>query len=290
MSFPTKAILPFALLLITICLLRQNDTSPAQFLRHHALRILGEESIKDVLCKGVTLTIVSSGEKERALNIRSTVSKLRSGNQIMDFIQGSDPRSEFIKEYAKPLVKFTAPWIAMFAVGLLVFIGILINFCCMHCSCCKNINCCKGPKITEKNPSKFWTITSIIFSSAVAATSIAGLIFSAGMLKGGNQTICSVGVLLDHLIEGNQPENWAGLDLIIADLQILFDNFAADSLQLSYPYGSADIAIVNSGYSSVSADVTTMYNDNSGSTVHRADPSIGGTYQPAYIQVNTIFI
>jgi len=42
---------------------------------------------------------------------------------------------------------------------------------------------------------------------------------------------------------------------------------------------------VNSGYSSVTADVTTMYNDNSGSTVHRADPSTGSTYQPAYIQV-----
>ena len=286
MSSPRKAIIYLALLILGIWQLRQNDTSPVQFLKF--MRILEEDSIKDVLCKGVTTTAVSSSERQRALSIRSTVSKLRDGNQIIDFIEGSEPSSEFAKEYAKPLITFTAPWIAMFAVGLLVFIGILINFCCMHCSCCKNINCCKGPKITEKNPGRFWTMTSLIFSAAVATTSIAGLIFSVGMLKGGNQTICSVGILLDHLIDGNQPEDWAGLNLIISDLQKLFENFASDSVQLSYPTGSADASLVNSGYTPVSADVTTMYNDNSGSTVHRADPSIGGTYQPAYIQVKTL--
>jgi len=125
---------------------------------------------------------------------------------------------------------------------------------------------------------------TIVFASALVTTSIAGIVFSAGMLKGGNQTICTVGILLDYLIEGNQPRDWAGLNLILADLQILFDNFASDSLKLSYPSGAADIALVNSGYSSVSSDITTMYNDNSGSTAHRADPTIGGTYQPAYIQ------
>jgi len=228
------------------------------------------------------MTPVSAHEQSQAISIRSTISKLRSGNQIIEFIEGVESSDKFGKTYAEPLVKFTAPWIAMLAIGILSFTGILVNFCCLHCSCCKNINCCKGPK-TNKNQ-KIYTVMTIVFASALITTSIAGIVFSAGVLKGGNQTICTIGILLDHLIEGNQPKDWAGLNLILADLQILFDHFAADSLQLSYIYGASDASLVNSGYSSVSSAITTMYNDNSASNVHRADPAIGGTYQPAYIQ------
>jgi len=119
---------------------------------------------------------------------------------------------------------------------------------------------------------------------------VAGLVFTRNIRTGGRQTICSMGLFVDKLIEGSstQSDRWVGLDPLIEKMQIVFDNFNPTTfatLAVTYPATTtvADSALVTAASATATAVVSSFYNDFDDSSVPNPDPVLGGTYMPSYI-------
>jgi len=235
----------------------------------------------DVLCKDVSMSNVTQDERKHADSIRQSVNKYRNGNPIVDFIEGPEPSDKFNNEYIVSLAKTAAPWFVLLGIASLTFLVLLVNCCWTFGNCCGS-----RPKRVLRT-SKFKTcliITSIITLIGLIGFSIYGIPVSSDFAKGGNQTMCQAGILVDQLVEGTNNHPWVGLRDLVNKLMITLNNFASTGINLNYPTAATDIALVNTKFTTNSPTVNSMYTNNKDSTVNRADPTIGGTYQPDYIK------
>lgn len=239
-----------------------------------------------ILCKSVTMTNVTQSERTHSDSIRSSVRGLRNGNPLVDFIQGPDSSDKFSSEYVKPLSYVAAPWFALLGVSVITFLVLLLNCCCTFG--CRSSAQTKPVSKTSKFK-KCLVITSIIIAIGLIGFCIYGINVSSDFTKGGNQTMCQAGILVDQLVEGSDGDHWIGLRSMVNKLLVTIDNFDSTGINLNYATGATDIALINTKYTADTQSLTAMYNNNKASTVNRPDPTIGGTYQPDYIKVISFY-
>jgi len=273
-----------------IYILRDHHSASEGFLTPHIKRLLQQGTISESLCGNTEVSPASSGQISRAESITSAIKKLRKGNKLVSFIEGPEPDDQFTSEYVLPVLAYGVPWIVFFALGIIGCITCSVNWMCMNYSCCEKCNICKKPKTTRFKSG--FRISSMVLMLFLSGAAIAGLVFSKEVRTGGRQTICSLGLLVDKLIEGSSAENdrWVGINPLIDKMEITFQNFNINTfLQLSVSYSSAvtvsDTGLINLAYLPASGSVSTFYATKNGRSVQNPDPSIGGTYRPSYIQV-----
>jgi len=102
--------------------------------------------------------------------------------------------------------------------------------------------------------------------------------------------MCQAGILVDQLVEGSDGDHWVGLRSMVNKLLVTINNFDSTGISLNYATGATDIALINTKYTTDTQSLTVMYNNNKASTVNRPDPTIGGTYQPDYINVIFLYL
>jgi len=273
-----------------IYILRDHHSTSEGFLTPHIKRLLKQGTISKSLCGDTEVTPASPGQINRAKGITSAIKRIRNGNKLVSFIEGPEPDDQFTNEYVLPVLAYGVPWIVFFALGIIGCITCSVNWMCMHYSWCEKYKICKKPKTMESK--RGLRVSSIILMLFLFGAAIAGLVFSKEVRTGGRQTICSLGLLVDKLVEGSSTESdrWIGINPLIGKMEKAFQSFDINKyLQLSVSYSSAvtlsDTGLINAAYSPASGSVSTFYSTKNGRSVKNPDPSIGGTYRPSYIQV-----
>ena len=276
-----------ALLLISfvavVFVLRSSDVSPGSLLRQQLVRALQQAKPSDSLCQGVDLSQgFTSGERERAEGFRNTISNVRNGNPLIDFIEGSDPSSKFGSDYVVQLYPYAVPWVVFFVIGLLTALVFLVNWCCTYCSCCRCCKCCTHPK--QSRLRSFYIFTSIIFMTAVIATGVAGIIVSRDIPKDGKKTVCNLALFVETIADGSTQDNWIGIRPAAEKLITVLNSFntTVNSLQET----NNSFTEINTRLTAATDAIAAMYNDNRNLAVAtQPNPQDSGSYQPTYIQV-----
>lgn len=256
-----------------IYVLRDYNTSPTQLLKSQAVRLLQELRPSETLCKGVDIqSDVSISDRDRAAKVRSALDNIRDGNPFVDFIQSNYPPADIGDEYVVPLLKYAVPWIVFFGISIISCVVYTFIWCCRRQSKSNRFKTC-------------CFIFSMVFSAFVIGAAIAGLVLSRGIPTGSHRTICRASLLLEEMAYGNGTTNWIGVKPAADRVTFILDTFnqTVDSIDAI----SDDFTEMRARIQPALAAVQTMYDDNAGKTVTRADPDVGGTYVPLYIQVNT---
>ena len=290
----------FRLILSLICVvsfiyvLRDSETSPGGFLKHQISRILDETTITAKYCDGIDLrTTITSNQQKQADSVRTTLEKVRKGNPLIDFIEGSEPQSAFAKKYLLPILAFGAPWIIFFVISILVCIGFIFNWFCMYCACCRCCACCGLPK--SRNHSRGLAGASVFFGVATIAVAIAGIILSRGVATGGKQTLCAGVTFIEKLAQGDNANNWVGVKPLADKLYTVLDKFDATVVNIHSAQppvtgytGVYTLSTADAKYGIAKTDINSMYTTYKTSSVSRADPTYRpSSYTPTYIQVNS---
>jgi len=237
----------------------------------------------DPLCSGVEIGPVSQGEREKADDIRSHLTGIREENHLLTFIEGDQPEDDLFSEYLGPLIGKSVQWIVFFGIGVVLLLLCLLLFCIAWCSARSRLN--KGKVIHVGGGTKFYLTMSIIFLLPLLGADIASLIYTTTQVNtGSDKLVCSIATFGDQIQDGNLPENWIGAvplrDNAIAAVALIPNTTA----NLSYPTSAADRTSVNASFTTVSASVTTFYEDNEGQTIDRADPAFTTPYVPTFIE------
>ena len=266
-----------------VFVLRSSNVSPGSFLKQQLTRVLQQAKPSDTLCQGIDLSQgFTASERERAEGLRNTISNARSGNPLINFIEGPEPSSKFGSDYVVPLYPFAAPWAAFFAIGLLTALVFLVNWFCTYCSCCRCCSCCTHPK--QSRLRTFYIITSIIFMTAVIAAGIAGIIVSRDIPKDGKRTVCNLALFVETVADGSTEDDWIGIRPAAEKLLTVLNSFNSTVNSLQETNNS--FTEINNRLTAATDAIDAMYNNNRNLFVAtQPNPEDSGSYQPTYIQV-----
>jgi len=283
----------FFLLAIVSCIyiLRLNQFSPSSLLQKRISRALQQDievAYDEPLCSGVVIPPVSEGERERSLEIRSHITGIQETNHLMEFIEGDRPKDDLFSAYLGPLIGKSVQWIVFFGIGVVTLLLCQILFLCAWCSARSRLK--HGKVIHVGRGTTLYLVMSLIILIPLLGADVASLVFTTTQVNtGADKVVCSIATFGDQIQDGNLEEHWIGAvplrDNTVAAVALIPNT----TQNLSYTTGTTDRASVNAVFTTVSASVTTFYEDNEGQTIDRADPAFTTSYTPTYIEVQRIF-
>lgn len=285
MSPNLKTATLFISFIVCIYFLRSTDISPVRSLQSHVSRFLDEQQLIAKFCDGVsTNDTYTDSQRDKAAGYRNSIGNVRPDDKTLTaFINNSEPSDEFIGDYAKGMIPILVPWLVFFAIGAVLCLVFVINWCCMNCACCGSCacGCCLSPKTSRRK--NICAAASVILMLMAVGAGTAGLIFSTKVPQQANATICWGVRLIQKVNEGSPEDNWIGLNPAVTTLDDITDQIA-NAVNGMNVFNTI-LGKLNTNLNQATNLVSLTYQDNKDITVSRIDPDETTPYTPDYISV-----
>lgn len=258
----------------------------------HTTRILVESSSNSSSPSNYSSQVCRDVQLNYDAHENGTLNLLLFGSNRENYLQTeilnktSDKRdvtSYWTSSFIPPVI----PWAVLVVIGILIYIILLCNQCCMV-GCCKNgcmnsCRCCKKPKRDRRGCRLFSGLLTLICALGVIGTSAAGIYFSQRFPDNYKQTKCAFFQTMDTIEYGNSTANWVGINgayNTMATLSSIFNSI------LSSTYSSAtQLAPLDKASPALNTALSGFYSTHQSKTIPSARPGSSATTTPDIIAV-----